>query len=332
MIRAHCFPAFRSPGCMFYRIFSPWSYLSDILKVGEFRATISPEISDANINDSQIIVFQRASSPKDLDLIKRALAKDKKIVYEVDDDLFNLPKTNPHYKHYKNPEIRDAMKQIATQAHAITVSTDPLKEIYSRYNENVCVIPNAMDFRLVKPRTHNNKKLVVGYAGAIEHASEFNLISKCLSALTKGEFLSKVLVKLFHYKFPRCETIKYFPFEQYHEALRISDFDIGLAPIALNQFNICKSNLKWVEYGAYSTSTIGSNVYPYCNTINHGVDGLIAERLDDWADYIIDLINNPDKLALMQNAAYVRVKEEFNVDKTCLLWFDLFNKLLGESK
>jgi len=325
-IKVHCYPAIRSPACFFYRIYSPLSWVGD-LKHDEFYCTMSPKPDQQMIDNADIVIFQRAGFPHDLYLLEQLLKLDKKIVYEVDDNLLNLPPNNPHYKTYSKKEIKETIRKFISTAHAVTVPTLPLKEFFSSLNNNIHLIPNAVDFRLISPRARNNNKIVVGYQGAIEHKSEFKLISKCLDALTKKDFKDRVHVKLFGFKHSGCQTVKYFPFERFHEALMLADLDIGLAPLAQNQFNEGKSNLKWLEYSAFETATIATDIYPYSNSIEEGFDGFLIKHPKDWIEIIKQLVSNSDKLREVQENAFNTVKTEFNVQNTCLLWYDLLKSL-----
>lgn len=326
-IKVHCFPATRSPACFFYRIYNPLSVLSE--RFGNILCTVSSQPTEEMVSDAEIVIFQRAGFPQDLDLLHKLLSLGKKIIYETDDNLLNLPPSNPHYKHYSD-EIKSAVRTFISKSHAVTVTTTPLKEALISLHENIFVIPNSLDFRIIPPRPHNNMKLVVGYQGGYEHEYEMHLISRLVKVLTSKEFRDKVLLKVFGFKLDGgAYHIGYFPFEHFYKALSLADFDIGLAPALKNNFNDCKSNLKWLEYSALKTATVASEIFPYSTSIEPGVTGFLARSKQDWVDIVVTLVRDRDLLSKVQNTSHDVVVSNYNVFNICEKWNDVFNYVLS---
>ncbi|MDI6787957.1 MAG: hypothetical protein QME51_06260, partial [Planctomycetota bacterium] len=132
---------------------------------------------------------------------------------------------------------------------AITTTTDELKKVYQRFNSNVYVLPNCIDFELwdAIPEHIENKRLRIGWAGGWQHIKDINSISNVLETILK-----KYPEVEFH--FVRCKTdemerlLKKYPdqIKYIGEGCKIQDwvetfsswgFDIGLAPLWTNTFN-----------------------------------------------------------------------------------------------
>ena len=88
----------------------------------------------------------------------------KAIVYETDDDHFNIRPWNGYLKDVI-PEY-EMIEQMAKRADLVTTSTNIIARRYARFNDNIRVIRNAIDPELYKPtveRPSGDKPLVVYY-------------------------------------------------------------------------------------------------------------------------------------------------------------------------
>jgi glycosyltransferase involved in cell wall biosynthesis len=52
-------------------------------------------------------------------------------------------------------------------------------------------------------------------------------------------------------------------FEEYPARLAALDLDLALAPLEVNRFNECKSNLRLLEYGALGWPVVATDIEPY---------------------------------------------------------------------
>lgn len=104
------------------------------------------------------------------------------------------------------------------------------------------------------------------------------------------------------------------------------NIDVLLVPLANNEFNSVKSELKFVEAGFTKTAVIASNFGPYTIGSNSmfkkggeidetGNCILIDENKahKDWAKYIIKLIENPELITKLQENMYNHVKERYDI-------------------
>jgi len=110
-------------------------------------------------------------------------------------------------------------------------------------------------------------------------------------------------------------------------AKNYAKFDVSLAPIVKNTFNVSKSQLKVIEAGFYKKAIIASNVGPYTIDINHTYDskngfgngnGLLVDEKrnhSDWAKYIKVLMHNPSYVEDLGNRLYETVKDTYSLDK-----------------
>lgn len=99
-------------------------------------------------------------------------------------------------------------------------------------------------------------------------------------------------------------------------SLNYNLFDISLAPLELNKFNLCKSQLKVIEAGFFKKAFVGSEISPYMIDIKHGENGFLVNNKNDkknWAYYLKNLIDNPELIKDMGEKLYETVKDKYDI-------------------
>lgn len=104
------------------------------------------------------------------------------------------------------------------------------------------------------------------------------------------------------------------------------NLDVLLAPLNPNNFNLVKSELKFIEGGFTRTAVIASNFGPYTigskNLFKKGgeidMEGnciLIDEngKAKDWAKAIKKLVERPELVSIMTNNMYNTVKDKYDI-------------------
>lgn len=112
--------------------------------------------------------------------------------------------------------------------------------------------------------------------------------------------------------------------------LKEIDPDIGLCPLEPHEFNLSKSNIKALEFGAIRVPSICSDFGPY-QFINHGVDGLKVNNEHGWYNGMEYLIHNHEERHKMGQSIRERVYEEYSWhtdNENRRLWDRYFEKLI----
>ena len=82
----------------------------------------------------------------------------------------------------------------------------------------------------------------------------------------------------------------------------ISKVDVNIAPLVVNDFTNCKSELKFFEAAAVETTTIASPSYAFKNAITDSKNGFLAEP-GDWCNKLEYLYKRPEKNKKIANQA-----------------------------
>ena len=222
----------------------------------------------------------------------RELARDAKLVYELDDDPFEIESHNPQYAHYANPSSHDSISFCLQVADLVTVSTPVLAERMRKINPNVVVLQNRIDELMLSMKRPRRDRLVVGWAGSLSHLHD---IKECAYGLRRtldhhdveahfiGADFRHLIGRPIRFT-PWCvNTIDYY---------NLIDFDIGLAPLAPTVFAETKSHIKALEYAALGIPVIASDTAPYRDFVIDGVTGFLVSREHEWAARLRDLVND----------------------------------------
>jgi glycosyltransferase involved in cell wall biosynthesis len=247
----------------------------------------------------QSVVMSKAGVPVNAVVLVhhwwRGLARDAKLVYELDDDPFEVEPHNPQYQHYATPVAHDSISHCIQVADLVTVSTPVLADRMRKHNPNVVVLQNRIDESMLTMQRPQRDKLTIGWAGSLSHLCD---IQQCAYGLRRimahhkdidvhfigADYRSIVKSSRPLRHTPWCvKTTDYY---------KLIDFDIGIAPLVPTVFAETKSHIKALEYAALGIPVVASDSAPYRDFVIDGVTGFLVRRDHDWAARLRDLIND----------------------------------------
>lgn len=269
--------------------------------------------------------------------------KDKKLITECDDWIFDLPAYNVASNPYKpNSEKERIADEQFKLSDAIFVSTNFLKENLSRMyaDKPIYVIPNSVDFDIWdnvksdgKMEPKKDGVVRIGYTGCGNHSGDLEIVKPVLLALL-DEFPNLEIIMAAN--FPCFEDVKHPRFIvpgrwvsiiDYPAMVKGWDLDIGIAPLRDNNFNRAKSNLRWIEYSALKIPTVASKVRPFAESITPDVDGIIATSEKEWYTALKDLIERKTARENLAERAYCTVKSKHNMEKIAQQYAEILKEI-----
>lgn len=325
-----CYRGDRS-ACHFYRIHAPFGTVSKHCN-DKFRITVQGYIDSSHLEDSKtgkcpfdIAIFQRQYGPKVFEAMQVMKAKGAKIIYEIDDDLFNIPEWNPAHKELNRKGVQDNLRQFLLASDALFTTNDYLASVYSPYCRNTFVLPNSLVYTHFSPSPGIAAKPVVCWQGSATHDRDVSLMASAVKRIAEDK---KAFVKMWSYDIPGTYKVPPVPFEAFYAMLSQIDGKIGLAPLTFVPFNKSKSNLKFLEYTAQGMVTIASNFGPYKDTITDGENGILITDNRDWYDAINTLLDDDTLYNKLLGNAQKFVKENYDIEKNYVMWVDAMNQVL----
>jgi len=189
------------------------------------------------------------------------------IVQLMDDLTSELPPEHPNYQGNLREGHTRTLQALALSDRLI-VSTQPLADYYAAHCKDIRVVPNALDMRhwggyFQMQGDRAGKKPRVGWVGAGQHQGDLRCMQQVVQALA-GEvewvFMGMCPDAL------RPFIDEFHPFVAYRDypaKMASLALDIAIAPLQAHPFNVCKSNLRLLEYGAMGWPVVCSDLIPY---------------------------------------------------------------------
>jgi glycosyltransferase involved in cell wall biosynthesis len=288
-----------------------------------------------HVHEFDVIVLQRQWRPEAVEAADYARSLGKTIVYELDDDIWNLHPSNPAYEAWNDPRLKGAAEYLIRSADAVTTTTAPLARQLRKLSSKVRILPNMLPdehWQVRRERPEGYAKVIVGWAGSVNRGVDLNVV---------GGVVFQLLERYPHVEFalaagddpasvfpahPRIRNVPVVKIEQY--ARLLTQFDVGIAPIVDSRFNQAKSDLKFVEYGMVGLPVVASAVESYVHSIKQGENGFLAKNDKDWLKYLRRLVEDASLRESLGSQARA-FAEERTIARNMGVWEDAYG--LGRS-
>lgn len=295
------------------------------------------------IGGYDICVVQRCCTEPQFNFIHMVRSLGIKLVYDIDDDVFDLPEYNPAHKALMAQ--RDGFLACMRSVDVISVSTKTLakvvrKNVRAPFNVHtgkeipILVAENRIDTRMFVspiPRTGSGPVLI-GWAGSSSHIGDL--------ALVQGALLDAATIPEVKIQFRGCELAKddplavlpnyefkyWTPVAQYGGRMPLWDWDIALAPVTDHPFNASKSCLKMVEAGYCGIPCLASYVRPYeefCQYDN-ALQWLLCASPSSWQRKLRELVHDSARRLDLGIRMRKVVEEHYSLDKPHEGWEAVF--------
>ena len=316
----------RPAGCGIFRVIFPLDALRDQgWDVGYAAGTPPPDALSADI-----MVGQRFDKPEVLGAWRRLRARHK-LVYEIDDNVFDVDPLN--YSAYRNFQLegkREAVRHCAQVADLVTVTTEPLAQIMREFNPNVRVLNNAVPARLLEMERPRKEALTVGWTGGCSHARDIAEAAAPLRRFMERDrkdahlhFIGTDYRRTVTYARARYSSWEIDPWDYWAKI----DFDIGLAPLAGTGFNDCKSHVKALEYAALGIPVIASDAPPYRDFVIDGVTGFLVRNSAQLRDRL-NVLASDEKLRESMGAKAREQASLWTSEARALEWDKAYRSIL----
>jgi glycosyltransferase involved in cell wall biosynthesis len=325
-------------GCGYWRMVVPHRYMD----VEEFYIDLTEiEAVYEHLLEYDIIVVQRLHNWREYYVIDRLKRQGKKIIYDIDDNIFNIDASNP-VAHLMQTDQLEAAKGIMSIVDVITTTTDMLRQQLG-FPEKTVVIPNAIDMddgyptEFTPPEGEFRQILWMGSAThGVDWLSCVDAIDRVLKEnddvrlVLIGYLPDCVRDSIANESKPWWEgRVVYDSFkdvETYVAMTKQLRANCAIAPLQNTEFNQGKSNIKYLEYSASCIPVVASNVIPYANDIIHGKNGYLASTTDEWYESIMELLNSEEKCSQVVASARDTVNEMFDIKSVVHDWEDLLRE------
>jgi len=177
-------------------------------------------------------------------------------------------------------------------------------------------------------------KIVLAWSGGTTHKEDLEQVGPAIRHILRdnpqvifafyGSWdMYQWILSTFSIPVDRTSYVKARHFMDYPSGLH--GFDISLAPIACNQFNLCKSYLRIEEYLAVGSACVASNVGPYARWEAKHPDSVVlvgqgSKCVSTWLQAIQQLVDDEPRRKQMQEAGRRLIMEEYSLEKNVYRW------------
>jgi glycosyltransferase involved in cell wall biosynthesis len=250
--------------------------------------------------NADVVLVQRVQV-EDAELADRIIQSSRKsgarLVYEIDDDLFDMTPQHPEYTKYVS--ATKGARMIAAAADAVIVSTHTLQRKLLRYNPRVLLQANYLDERLwsIAPRTAPPADCVrIVYVGTSSHQPDLSFFGSVIHELPP-EVRRRIKIDVVGVTADAADWFDTVPVPadcaaSYPRFVRWiqseNRWHWGVAPLLETEFNRAKSALKVLEYAALGIPSICSDISTYRGYVTHEQTGLLAaNNRQSWRSVLI---------------------------------------------
>jgi len=296
-------------GCGWYRMQLPAKHLKE-QGLCDTECIVSADLSNAKGVD--ICIIQRGFTQEALRNVKKLQRRGVFVVYELDDNLWLVPKENPNASFW-TVERKSIAAEFVSACDGVITTNEAMADYLRRFNKNVSIMPNFVE-KLSSKMSHKNKKLKIGWSGGDSHGIDFSepiiqalldIREMCNVELVFIGFVPDALAG--HVRYSR-EVIP----SDYLNKLQSIQFDIGIIPCADIEFNHYKSNIKFLEYSLLSIPTIASKMTPYMEVQNRGM--LVDSTYKSWFIALWKLVQDATLREYLGNKAREFVEHNYIIE------------------
>lgn len=297
-----------------------------------FEAYLEDEVYPRQIAAADVIVACRNMEPIYKPIFELALRLGIPIIYDLDDNLFEVPPEIDVGHYHSRPDRREHLAWMLGHVQRVRVHSPVLKQVVEAYNPEVSFVWSAVDWSIVPPELPALNPPPFQIVYATSRAYHDNLFKQVLPDITAilDQYGSRVRLHLLGYQ---PKELKHYPqviykpyeteYERYFRAFTREGYAIGLAPMLTDTFHQCKTDLKFRDYAAAGAVGIYQDCPLYSSVVGQGETGvLVSGEGQSWRVAISHFIENPAALEPIRQRARAVAAARYNMDTVVGMWLD----------
>lgn len=254
---------------------------------------------DLIIDEGAAMVIIRFIPPQWQQKIEQHIERLSRIVYFMDDDLFDPSALNSLPKEYRTKIIRRSAAQhrwITQYCDDIWVSTPYLARKYAHLNPDIIPAkPSPLLLCTYQP-------VKIAYHGSSSHREEKYWLRQVIEGVlalcpqASFEIFGEHEIYKLYRDLPRVSVLHPMSWQNYLAYTKTHRLDIGLAPLLDSDFNLARGPVKFYDFVRMGAVGIYSNRSPYSDFIEQNVNGVLLENdPQKWIKALSVLINTDTK-------------------------------------
>lgn len=308
---------------------TPLSYLHQQGAI-EFTHSLESAVTPGEIAASDVIIASRNLEPTFTPVFQLAIELRIPIIYDLDDNLFEVPRQDVFSSYYHDPGRQAAFVWMLRHANRIRVHSPVLGEVVSPYNASVNRVWAAIDWSLAPetlPALRTAPIEIVYATSRLKNDILFQQLHDDLAQVLErfSEQVRLNILGLDPGDLKRFPNVTHHPFRddyaQFFREFTRYGYAIGLAPMQTDRFHQCKTDTKYRDYAAAGAAGIYTDCPLYRAGVTHLETGLLVSgEPGSWADAIAQLVENPPLVEYIRRNARQFVQQRNNMQTVSQMW------------
>lgn len=250
-------------------------------------------------------------------------------VVDFDDAVYH------NYDLHRNKLIKwylyDKIDKVMRYSHSVVAGNRYLVEkAESSGAKDIHLIPTVIDLDRYPVKTDYRKKIgdnfIVGWIGTF---FTFKYVKQILPVI---EEIARQFPLVLHIVGAKEEIntsleIQFVPWTEKTEAQSIRDFDVGIMPLNDTPWERGKCGYKLIQYMASGLPVIASGVGVNTEIVKQGINGFIANTLEEWKSALLYLIKNRNRIQEMGAEGRKTVETKYSLQITNKDWLKIITNL-----
>jgi hypothetical protein len=263
----------------------------------------------------------------------------RKIVYAMDDDFSKIDAST----HFSNQLIQskqhtNAYKIINLVDYTLVFSKG-LYDNYHTYTKNIKFLHGPANFKIIdniNSTVLNKNKLILGYAANDHHLSNFKVVIEALKIILVT-YKSKIQFECYFSSKPK-EFREFSNFiclgriaglDAFYNSISTRGWDVGIAPLVINEFNKAKSDVKYREYSSLKIAGVYSDITAYNQSVINNETGILVNNTtQEWFNGIKMLLDNKELRNSIITKANIEIRDRCKLENISMGYIEVFKEVL----
>ncbi len=260
---------------------------------------------------ADVLILHLMNEPDMLPVLAERNRLGRPTVYEISDNFMALPDHIASMFRFQDSFPLSLNFQLIRSSTAIQGVSGILLEKYGFLKETRLLFENHVLQPGPPPRKPEGD-IIIGWGGSMGHTEDLKWIAPAMAELCRSRQDVRFHVMGNQEQFEQiCNFVGDDELFQYHPPGSLEDYfsfldtlDIGLAPLLNTPFNICRSDVKFVEYASRGVVPVLSNIGPYQKHARHDENALLFDDPQEMLADIVDLVEDHERIFRIKTKAY----------------------------
>jgi glycosyltransferase involved in cell wall biosynthesis len=229
------------------------------------------------------------------------------------------------------------LNNVIAKAARVCCGNRFLLEHANRLGARTMLLPTVVDVNSYQP-AHDMKldrRVVIGWIGS---PSTWRYMRPLLPILQRLAVDLDVRIRIIGagkdaeadcIQFPAIELVDW---SEAREVAEVQAMDIGIMPLPGEPWAFGKSGYKLVQYMACALPVVASPIGANCDIVHHGVNGFLADRVDDWREALTKLIQSSELRRACGMYGRLRVERDFSLQRHSPRLIEAFRAVAAEQR